>query len=201
MGLTDTQVVIPDDGVEDLLTYKKAMKDTDKDKWVTNSVIEKIRGRMQVAQSRQKSYADLKRKELEFVVGERVFLPVAPVKGILRFGKKGKSVQVAYRLALPPSLAAVHNVFLVSMLRKYIHDPSHVLDPKLLLLDESLCYKEVPVKILAKETKLLRNRTIHLVKVLWRNHQMEEATWEREGNIKARYPELFDQSTFGDKSF
>ncbi|XP_022158316.1 uncharacterized protein LOC111024826 [Momordica charantia] len=170
---------------------------------------------MQIAHSRQKSHADIRRKELEFVIGERVFLRVAPVKGILRFGKKGKLSArfigpfeilefigpVAYRLALPPSLAAVHNVFHVSMLRKYIHDPSHVLDPEPLQLDESLCYEEVPVKIFANETKLFRNRTIHLVKVLWRNHQVEEATWEREDDIKARYPELLEQSTFGDESF
>ncbi|XP_022159225.1 uncharacterized protein LOC111025643 [Momordica charantia] len=170
---------------------------------------------MQVAQSSQKSYADVRRRELEFVVGERVFLRVAPVKGILRSGKKGKLSArfigpfeilerigpVAYRLAMPPSLAAVHNVFHVSMLRKYIHDPSHVLDPEPLQLDESLCYEEVPVTILVKETKLLRNQTIRLVKVLWRNHQVEEATWEREDDIKVRYPELLEQSTFGDESF
>ncbi|XP_022149031.1 uncharacterized protein LOC111017551 [Momordica charantia] len=170
---------------------------------------------MQVAQRRQKSYADVRRRELEFVVGERVFLRVAPVKGILRFGKKVKLsarfigpfeileriCPVAYRLALPPSLAAVHNVFHVSMLRKYIHDLSHVLDPEPLQLDESLCYEEVPVKVLARETKLLRNQTIRLVKVLWRNHQVEEATREREDDIKARYPKLLEQSTFGDESF
>ncbi|XP_022157418.1 uncharacterized protein LOC111024119 [Momordica charantia] len=170
---------------------------------------------MQIAQSRQKSYANIRRRELEFVVSEQVFLRVAPMKGILRFGKKGKLSarfigpfeileridRVAYRLALPPSLAAVHNVFHVSMLRRYIHDPSHVLDPEPLQLDESLCYEVVPVKILAGETKLLRNRTIRLVMVLWRNHQVDEATWEREDDIKARYPELLEQSTFEDESF
>ncbi|XP_022158367.1 uncharacterized protein LOC111024871 [Momordica charantia] len=129
----------------------------------TNSAIQKIRGSIQVAQSRQKSYADVRRRELEFVVGERVFLRVAPVKGIFAIWEEGQAQR-----------------------KKYIHDPSHVLDPEPLQLDESLCYEEIPVRILARETKLLRNRTIHLVKVLWRNHQVEEATWEREDDIKAR---------------
>ena len=97
---------------------------------------------MIAAQSRQKSYADAKRRIVEFSVGDQVFLKVSPMKGIMRFRKKGKLSSrfirpfeildkvghVAYRLALPPSLAEMHNVFHVSMLRKYISDPSHVLD-------------------------------------------------------------------------
>ncbi|XP_022149797.1 uncharacterized protein LOC111018144 [Momordica charantia] len=181
----------------------------------TNGAIQKIRARMQTTQSRQKSYADVRRRALEFDVGDHVFLCVAPVKGVLRFGKKGKLSPrfigpfeilerigpVAYRLALPPSLSAVHNVFHVSMLRKYVHDPSHVLDYEPLQVDETLCYKEVPIGIVARETKVLRNRVIDLVKVLWRNHQIEEATWEREDEIRAHYPELFEQRTFEDENF
>ncbi|XP_022158638.1 uncharacterized protein LOC111025093 [Momordica charantia] len=162
---------------------------------------------MQMAQSRQKSYAYVRRRALDFGVGDHVFLCVAPVKGDLRFGKKGKLSPryigsfeivkrigpVAYKLVLPPSLDAVHNLSYVSMLRKYVHDPSHVFDHVPLQLDETLCYREVPIEILAKETKVLRNRAIDLVKVLWRNHQVEEATWEREDEIRARYPKLFDQ--------
>ncbi|XP_022155349.1 uncharacterized protein LOC111022491 [Momordica charantia] len=101
--------------------------------------------------------------------------------------------KIPYWLAPPPTQVAVHNVFHVSMLRKYVHDPSHVLDPEPLQLDESLCYEEVPIEILARETKVLRNRTVDLVKVLWRNHQVEEATWEREDEISAKYAELFAQ--------
>ncbi|XP_022155143.1 uncharacterized protein LOC111022284 [Momordica charantia] len=167
------------------------------------------------AQSRQKSYADVRRRALENDVGDHVFLRVAPVKGVLRFGMKGKLSPrfigpfeiferigpVAYWLALPPSLNAVHNVFHVSMLRKYVHDPSHVLDYEPLQVDETLCYKEVPIEIVARETKVLRNRAIDLVKVLWRNYQVEEATWEREDEIRARYPELFERRTFEDESF
>ncbi|KAL0543735.1 hypothetical protein IC582_018839 [Cucumis melo] len=108
----------------------------------TNEAIQKIRSRMHTAQSRQKSYADVRRKDLEFEVGDKVFLKVAPMKGVLRFERRGKLSPcfvgpfeilerigpVAYRLALPPSLSTVHDVFHVSMLRKYVPDPSHVVD-------------------------------------------------------------------------
>ncbi|KAA0054783.1 pol protein [Cucumis melo var. makuwa] len=138
----------------------------------TNEAIQKIRSRMQTAQSRQKSYADVRRKDLEFDVGDKVFLKVAPMK--------------AYRLALPPSLLTVHDVFHVSMLRKYVSDPSHVVDYEPLEIDENLSYTEQPVEVLAREVKMLRNREIPLVKVLWRNHQVEEATWEREDDMSSR---------------
>ena len=171
----------------------------------TNEAIQKIRARMQTAQSRQKSYADVRRKDLKFDVGEKVFLKVAPMKGVMRFEKKGKLSPrfvgpfevlervgvVAYRLALPPSLSAVHNVFHVPMLRKYVADTSHVVDYEPLEIDEHLSYVEQPVEILAREVKMLRNRSIPLVKVLWRNHRIEEATWEREEEMRTRYPELF----------
>ena len=171
----------------------------------TNEAIQKIRARMQTAQSRQKSYADVRRKDLKFDVGEKVFLKVAPMKGVMRFEKKGKLSPrfvgpfeilervgvVAYRLALPPSLSAVHNVFHVSMLRKYVADTSHVVDYEPFEIDEHLSYVEQPVEILAREVKMLRNRSILLVKVLWRNHRIEEATWEREEEMRTRYPELF----------
>ena len=103
--------------------------------------IKKIQKRMKTSQSRQKSYADQRRRPLEFEVGEHVFLKISPMRGIMRFGKKGKLSPrfvgpfeilervgvVAYRLALPPSMFGVHDVFHISMLRKYIRDPSHVL--------------------------------------------------------------------------
>jgi hypothetical protein len=100
-----------------------------------------IRQRLSVAQDQQKSYADVRQRMLEFAKGEKVFLRVAPMKGVTRIGKKGKLNPhyigplkilervgpVAYRLALPSSLAGIHNVFHVSMLMKYILDPSHVI--------------------------------------------------------------------------
>ena len=173
----------------------------------TNEAIQKIRSRMHTAQSRQKSYADVRRKDLEFEVGDKVFLKVAPMRGVLRFERRGKLSPrfvgpfeilerigpVAYRLALPPSLSAVHDVFHVSMLRKYVPDPSHVVDYEPLEIDENLSYVEQPVEVLAREVKTLRNKEIPLVKVLWRNHRVEEATWEREDDMRSRYPELFEE--------
>jgi len=123
----------------------------------------------------------------------------------MRFGKKGKLSsryigpfeilerigKVAYRLALPPELTSVHNVFHVSMLKKYVIDPSHVLHQEPVEVHEDLTYKEKPVQILAREEKTLRNKGIPLVKVLWRNHNIEEPTWEHEEDMRKSYPELF----------
>ena len=109
---------------------------------ITSEKIRLIKERIQTAQSRQKSYADRRRRDLEFAVGDHVFLKVSPWKGITRFGHKGKLSPryigpfeilervglVAYRIALPPALSKIHNVFHVSSLRKYIPDPSHILD-------------------------------------------------------------------------
>ncbi|KAA0045842.1 pol protein [Cucumis melo var. makuwa] len=127
----------------------------------TNAAIQKIRARMLTAQSRQKSYADVRRKDLEFEVRDMVFLKVAPMKGVLRFEKKGKLSPrfvgpfeileridpVAYRLALPPSLSAVHDVFHVSMLRKYVADPTHVVDFEPLQISENLSYEDVTTQL------------------------------------------------------
>ena len=144
-----------------------------------------------------------------------MFLKVALMKRVLRFEKKGKLSPrviglfeilervgvVAYRIALPPSLAAVHNVFPVSMLRKYTPDPTHVIEHKTLPLREDLSYEEKPNRILARDTRRLRNKVIPLVKVSWSNHREEEATWEREEDVRRAYPELFQGiSTFRDKS-
>ena len=98
---------------------------------------------------------------------------------------------VAYRLALPLELSSMHNVFHVSMLRRYISDPSHVLSQEPLALDPNLSYEERLVKILNKRVKELRNKKIHLVKVLWCNQSVEESTWELEDEMRKKYPELF----------
>ncbi|KAA0036539.1 pol protein [Cucumis melo var. makuwa] len=147
----------------------------------TNAAIQKIRARMLTEQSRQKSYVDVRRKDLEFEVGDMVFLKVAPMKGVMRFVKKGKLNPrfvgpfeilerigpVAYRLALLPSLSTVHDVFHVSMLRRYVADTTHVVDYEPLQVSENLNYEEQSVEILAREVKKLRSREIPLVKILW----------------------------------
>ena len=116
-----------------------------------------------------------------------MFLKVAPIKVVMRFEKKGKLSpiyigpfeimerigKVAYRLALPSEMSSVHNVFHVSMLRKYVSDPSHVLENKLIKVREYLTYEEKPVQILDRKHKMLRNKVILLLKVLWHNHGRE----------------------------
>ncbi|XP_071924733.1 uncharacterized protein [Coffea arabica] len=149
-----------------------------------------VRQRIQTAQSSQKNYTDNRRKNLEFAVGDLVFLKITPLKASLMSGR-GKKLQprfvgpykiiqrmeqVAYKLKLPPNLSRIHNMFHVSMLKKYHPDPSHVLQPESIEIDETLIYKEKPVKFLDRKAKELRNKQIPLVKVLWKNHGLEEAT-------------------------
>ncbi|XP_073269195.1 uncharacterized protein [Primulina huaijiensis] len=168
-------------------------------------VVALIRQRMKTAQSRQTSYANVRRRPLEFNVGEKVFVKIAPLKGVMRFGKKGKSSpryigpfeildrigERAYRLAFPLDLHRVHNVFHVSMLWKYLSNPSHVLQHEALDLLPNLSYEEVPVQIIDLKVKVLRNKEIGFIKVVWRNHVIEEATWEPEEEMRERYQDLF----------
>ena len=168
----------------------------------TTEALKVIQQRIATAQSRQKSYADVRRRPLEFEIGDLVFIKIAPMKGVMRFGKKGKLSpryvgpymvierigNVAYKLDLPQEMTSIHNVFHVSMLKKYVPDPSHVIQPQSIQIQEDMSYEEKPVEILDRKTKTLRNKEILLVKVLWRNHKMEEATWEREDAMRTNYP-------------
>ncbi|GFS42479.1 hypothetical protein Acr_00g0080050 [Actinidia rufa] len=99
---------------------------------------------------------------------------------------------VAYRIALPPELSHVHDVFHVSMLRKYVHDPTHVIHHYPLNMREDLSYVETPIEIIDRRDQVLRNKVIPLVRVVWRNHSYEESTWEREDEIRERYPSLLE---------
>ncbi|XP_070038071.1 uncharacterized protein [Nicotiana tomentosiformis] len=142
------------------------------------------------------------------MVGEKILLKVSPMKGIMRFGKKGKLSprfigpfevlkrvgEVAYELALPPSLSGVHSVFHISMLRKYHADLSHVLVFGIVHLDNSLGYEEESITIVDKQVRQLRSKKISVVKVQWRGQPVEEATWEAEENMRIRYPDLFSTS-------
>uniref|UniRef100_A0A2N9EG40 Reverse transcriptase domain-containing protein n=1 Tax=Fagus sylvatica TaxID=28930 RepID=A0A2N9EG40_FAGSY len=167
--------------------------------------LQSIGMRLRVAQSRQKSYADTRRRDLEFEIGDMVFVRVAPMKGVMRFGRKGKLSPryvgpfeilervglVAYKLALPPALSGIHNVFHISMLRRYVSDPTHILSYEPLQVQDDLSYEEMPMKILDRKDQVLRNKTIRLVKVLWRNHSTGEASWERVDEMQSKYPHLF----------
>src|SRR5262249_25027192 len=138
----------------------------------TSEKVPMIQERLKTAFSRQKSYADPKRKDVQFQPGDHVFLKVSPMKGVVRFGKRGKLNpryigpfeilervgNVSYRLALPPNLGYVHPVFHISMLRKYIPDPSHVLQAQEVGIKEDLSYEETPVAIVDRQVKKLRNK-------------------------------------------
>ena len=174
---------------------------------VTCDKIKFIRDRLKIAQERQKSYANNRRKDLEFEAGDMVFLRISPWKGVLRFGKRGKLSpqyigpyriverigEVAYRLEFPFDLDRIHDVFHVSMLCKYIPDPSHVLIEQPVEIQENLTYEEEPVQILDRREQVLLNKTIPLVKVLWRCHIVKEATWEPNAQMRRQYPQLFSE--------
>ncbi|KAG8503648.1 hypothetical protein CXB51_001631 [Gossypium anomalum] len=180
----------------------------------TEEKVKIIRDCLKAASDRQKSYADLKRKGIEYQVGDNVFLKVSPWKKVLRFGKKGKLSPrfigpfeviervgpLAYWLALPIELEKIHNVFHVSMLRRYRSDPSHVISQPEVEIQPDMTYGEEPVKILAREVKQLRNKSIVLVKVLWNRHGVDEATWEPEEAMRKQYPNLFTGKIFGDEN-
>ncbi|XP_022866579.1 uncharacterized protein LOC111386351 [Olea europaea var. sylvestris] len=154
----------------------------------------------------KKSYADRRQKELEFAVGDSVFLKVTPMKGVLRFGKREKLrpryigsfeilkkvESVAYQLALPPKLSTVHDVFHISTLKKYVPDPSHVLKHQPMKIQQDLSYEDTPLCIIARKVQKLCNKEIPLVKVLWQHHSVDDTTWEREDEMQSKYPQLFD---------
>ena len=164
-----------------------------------------IQERLLAAQSRQKSYADNRRRDLEFQIGDWVFLKVSPMRGVMRFGRKGKLSpryigpyqivrrigKVAYELDLPSDLEAVHPVFHVSMLRKCIGDPSRVFPVDDIQVTEELSYEEKPVAILDRQVRRLRTKDVASIKVLWQNNNREEMTWEAEDEMKNKYPYLF----------
>ena len=130
-------------------------------------------------------YVDILR-DLEFEAEDRVFLKLSHWKGVVRFGKRVKlNPRYIGPFEIVERIGLVHNVFHISMLRKYIPDPSHALEALEIELREDLSYEEQPVQILGREEKELRNKTISLVKALWRNHLVEEATWEREDQMRS----------------
>ncbi|CAN6716946.1 unnamed protein product [Malus baccata var. baccata] len=170
----------------------------------TTQNVQVIKSNLKAAQDRQKSLADRHAIDRVYDVGNLVFLKLSPCRGVVRFGKKGKLSpryigpyeiterigEVAYRLELPPGLSKVHNVFHVSMLRHYVSDPSHVIPHQPSEINPDLTYDEETVTILDWKDKVLRNKTVSFVKVLWRNHSVEEATWETKDRMREMYPRL-----------
>ncbi|GJX02315.1 putative reverse transcriptase domain-containing protein [Tanacetum coccineum] len=147
----------------------------------TTEKIVQIRNRMQAARDRQKSYADKRRRPLEFEVGDKVLLKVAPWKGVIRFGKRGKLNPryigpfriierigpVAYRLELPQELSRVHNVFHVCNLKKCLSDETLIIPLEEIQLYDKLNFVEEPVEIMDREVKNLKQSRIPIVKVRW----------------------------------
>ncbi|GKF75556.1 hypothetical protein Tco_0225000 [Tanacetum coccineum] len=164
---------------------------------------------MQAARDRQKSYADLKRKPIEFQVEDKVMLKVSPWKGVVCFGKRGKLNpryvgpfkvlekvgEVAYKLELPEELSRVHNTFHVPNLKTCHADEPLAVPLDGLHLDDKLYFVEEPIEIVGHEVKRLNQSRIPLVKVRWNSKRGPEFTWEREDQFKKKYPHLFTKTT------
>ncbi|KAL8252150.1 hypothetical protein R6Q59_035843 [Mikania micrantha] len=178
----------------------------------TTDKIAQIQQRLQATRSRQKSYADKRRKPLEFQVGDRVMLKVSPWKGVVRFAKKGKLAPryvgpfeiiecigpVAYMLNLPDELSGVHDVFHVSNLKKCLADETLIIPVEEIQLDEHLRFVEEPLEIMDRKVKQLRRSRIPIVKVRWNSKCGPEFTWEREDHMKYKYPQLFTKEAVPD---
>jgi hypothetical protein len=171
--------------------------------------VQTVHESLKVAQSRQKSYADKRRRYLSFEIRDFVYLKVSPMRGTHRFKVKGKLApryvgpfkmvdrrgEVAYQLELPPQLSDVHDVFLVSQLKKCLGVLDEQLPMEELDLGGDLTYSERPVKILDTAERVTRNKVITMCKVQWSHHTEDEATWEHEEELRADYPELFPSAS------
>jgi len=168
--------------------------------------VRKIRDNMRVAQSRQRSYANTRRRDLAFEIGDCVYLKVSPMRSVERFNMKGKLApryvgpfrilrrcgEVAYQLELPVSMSGIHDVFHVSQLKKWlrVHEEQILLEE--LTVEGDLTYEEYPIKILETSETVTRSRVIKMCKVQWHRYKEEEATLEREDELKQSYPYLFE---------
>ncbi|GKD55926.1 putative reverse transcriptase domain-containing protein, partial [Tanacetum coccineum] len=175
----------------------------------TTEKIMQIRQRLQATRDQQRSYANVRRKPLEFQVGDRVLLKVSPRKGIIHIGKRGKLNPryigpfkileriglVAYKLEIPEELSNVHSTFHIYNLKKCLSDESLVIPMKELQLDDKLNFVEEPVEIMDREVKQLKQSRIPIIKVRWNSKRGPEFTWEREDQIRAKYPHLFSNTT------
>jgi hypothetical protein len=154
--------------------------------------VQMVRESLKVAQTRQKSYADKRRRNLSSEVGDFVYLKVSPMRGTCKFKVKGK---LAYQLELPPQLSDVHDVFHESQLKKCLRVPEEQLPMEEIDLGGDLTYSERPIKILDTAERVTRNKVIKMCKVQWSHHTEGEATWEHKEELRTDYPELFPSTS------
>nr|GEW44024.1 hypothetical protein [Tanacetum cinerariifolium] len=171
----------------------------------TTEKIMQIQQYLQAARDRQRSYANVRQKPLEFQAGYHVMLKISPHKGIIRLEKRGKLNTryigpfkilkrigpVAYKLEIPKELSNVHNTFYVSNLKKCLSEESLIIPMKELKLDEKLNFVEEPVEIMDQEIKQLRQSRILIIKVRWNSKRGPKYMWEREDKNRSKYPHLF----------
>jgi hypothetical protein len=164
-----------------------------------------VQANLKAAQSRQKSYADQRRKPLQFQVGDYVYLHESPTKGVQRFGLSGKLAPryvgpfeitetcgpVAYRLRLPSQLATIHDVFHISQLKKCIKVPTEIIEQQALEIEPDLSYAQRPIQFLDTKERTTRRGKIRMYKILWDHHTEEEATWETEDYLQKNFSEFF----------
>jgi hypothetical protein len=155
-------------------------------------------------QSRQQSYTDKRRHPLEFETGDYVYLQVSPMKGVCRFGIKGKLAPryigpypivdnygpLSYQMQLPSRLSGVHNMFHVSQLKRYLKPSTDVVVEDTIPLEPDLMFNAYPIKILDQQDRITRNKTTRFYKVQWNGHSEDEATWEREEYLRSNYPKF-----------
>ncbi|GJW70321.1 putative reverse transcriptase domain-containing protein [Tanacetum coccineum] len=178
---------------------------TDSQSERTIQTLEDMLKALKAVRDRQKSYADRRRKPLEFSVCDSVLLKVSPWKGVVRFRKKGKLAPrfvgpfeiikkvglVAYRLDLLTELNGVHDMFHVSNLKKCLADPTLQVPLDEIRVDAKLNFMKEPMEILEQEFKKLKWSRIAIVKVRWNSRRGPEFTWEREDQMKLKYPHMF----------
>jgi hypothetical protein len=167
----------------------------------TEEKVQQIIHNLKEAQARQKSYTDKRRQPLYFQVEDYVYLKVSPMKGISRFGVKGKLAPryigpfpilercgpVAYRLQLPETLSAVHNVFHVSQLKKCLRVSNRTIEVTDVTLEPDLTYSEHPIRVLDQKDRVTR-RTLKFYKIQWNQHMEDEATWETQDFLEKNFP-------------
>jgi hypothetical protein len=168
------------------------------------ATVRHIQENLKVAKLRQESYANKRRRPLQFEAGDHVYLKVSPMKGVKRFRVTEKLSpryigsfpilekcgKVAYKLELPPLLVGVHDIFHVSQLKKCLKAPVDIVLPEVAPLDTDLTYPECPIKILDQKSRITRRKTIKFYKILWSNHTEKEATWESEEFLCSRNPDF-----------